>query len=152
VKVTLRHCFAVVVFLSLSATAQSGNDSKPAPPFDPCQKATTEIERTNCWDELANKAEAQLTATYSKVLKAVNARITSEKVAALKSHEQGVLANLRSSQLAWKKYRGANCDANAQIYEGGTIEPQIRSGCMKELAERRAADLQKTYAMYLHGQ
>jgi uncharacterized protein YecT (DUF1311 family) len=36
-----------------------------------------------------------------------------------------------------------------QQYEGGTIVPSIRSGCLKESSDRRRDELQKSYAIYL---
>ncbi len=54
-------------------------------------------------------------------------------------------ALLRTAQRAWITYRDAACAAEAAPYEGGSIQPLIRTSCLKKLTERRSADLHETY-------
>jgi uncharacterized protein YecT (DUF1311 family) len=153
-KVTARTDLIVLV-LAVSAVAAGGQTSgatKQAQPPDPCAKSTSDMERTNCWQELADKAEAQLNATYNKVLKALRAQAAAEKVDVVKAMDRKMVTSLQSVQLAWSRYRKAQCDADAEIYEGGIVEPQVRSGCMKKMAEQRTDDLQNRYKRYLSGQ
>lgn len=115
---------------------------------DPCPKATTDMERTNCWLDLATKANARLAAFYQKVQKAIKAHQDQQPPEFRGSDELG-LEKLKSTQLAWTRYRDSQCDAVEQRYEGGTIAPSIRAGCQRDLAEQRIEELHQTYASYL---
>lgn len=50
-------------------------------------------------------------------------------------------AKLRAAERLWLGYRKSNCDAEASIYEGGTIQPLIQLRCMARLTRERAAEL-----------
>jgi uncharacterized protein YecT (DUF1311 family) len=141
---------AAVLPLILTAAAwpQELADKKPAAPVDPCPASATQTERTQCWDQLAAKAQADLTVLYRKIQGLLRARIAKED-GPLKSHQETALEKLKVAQLAWSHYRDAQCAAGEQQFEGGTIAPSVRSGCVKELSERRTEELQKTYAIYL---
>jgi len=134
--------------MAVARPQQPSDSKKPAPAY-PCASATSQMEITQCWEDLAKKADANLTAVYQKVQKAIRAKIAEEKGGPLEGYEQRALDKLRAAQIAWSHYREVECDAEEQQNEGGTIAPSIHAGCMKELAERRAGDLQKTYAIYL---
>ncbi len=78
-------------------------------------------ERTSVWDNRLNQAWV-----------AVNASLASEpqRVAALKAAEQ-----------AWLKFRDANCAF--QYSQGGTIRQIATAGCMRDMTQDRAIELQK---------
>ncbi|HEY6351304.1 MAG TPA: lysozyme inhibitor LprI family protein [Candidatus Angelobacter sp.] len=139
---------AFVLFLTASACPQQAADQKKPTVAGPCDNANTQMEITNCWEKLANKADADLAALDQKVQKAIRAKMA-EDDASMKSYRQGALDKLRAAQLAWTHYRDAQCAAAEQQYEGGTIAPSIVAGCHKDLAERRMKDLRDTYAIYL---
>jgi uncharacterized protein YecT (DUF1311 family) len=146
----VRNLFrAAVVTLILTAAAwpQELSDKKSTPPVDPCPASATQTERTQCWDQLAAKAHADLTVLYRKLQGLIRARIAKEQDP-LKSYQETALQKLKTAQLAWSHYRDGECDAREQQFEGGTIAPSVRSGCVKELSERRMEELQKTYAIY----
>ncbi len=148
----MRNLFrAAVVALILAAAAwpQELSDKKAVPPADPCPASATQTERTQCWDQLAAKAQADLTVLYRKLQGLMRAKIAKEQ-SPLKSYQETALQRLKAAQLAWDRYRDAECDAREQQFEGGSIAPSVRSGCVKELSDRRAEDLKKTYAIYLH--
>jgi uncharacterized protein YecT (DUF1311 family) len=130
------------------ASPQQPEQKKPAPPSDPCPLATTDQARANCWEEIANKADASLNAVYRQLQAAMRAKIAEE--GSLKEFRERSLEKLNAAQSAWSRYRQAQCDADEQQYEGGTIAPSIRFGCIKELSDRRAEELRKTYALYFH--
>ncbi len=50
--------------------------------------------------------------------------------------------NLRTAQRAWITFRDLTCEMEASDYEGGSIQPMIRQGCLARLTERRARDLE----------
>ena len=138
---------AAILFLATAVGSQQPADNKK-PPADPCAAAQSQMEITQCWGKLANKAESDLTALYQKIQKAIQARIASED-AQLKGYEERALERLKAAQLAWTHYRDAQCDAAEQQYEGGTIARSVASGCHKELADQRMKELRDTYALYL---
>ena len=138
---------AALLFLATAVWSQQSADNKK-PPADPCASAQSQMEITECWGKLANKAESDLTALYQKIQKAIQARIAAQD-AQLKGYEERALAKLKAAQLAWTHYRDAQCDAAEQQFEGGTIAPSIASGCHKELADQRMKELRDTYAIYL---
>jgi uncharacterized protein YecT (DUF1311 family) len=148
----MRSCYRLVALFLFFATATAWSrqteQKKPTPPPDPCPLATTDVARTNCWEDLANKADANLNALYRQLQAGIRAKIAED--GALKEFRERSLEKLKAAQAAWSRYRDAQCDATEQQYERGTIAPSIRSGCIKELSERRAEELRKTYALYFH--
>jgi len=140
---------AVVLFMMAVAWPQQASDKKPAKQPDLCPNAKTTVEINACLGDLAHKADANLNALYQKIQKAIRAKITEEKGGPLEGYQQRALEKLKAAELAWIHYRAAQCDAAEQQFEGGTISTSVRLGCMKDLAEQRADDLQKTYAIYL---
>ncbi|HEX8353426.1 MAG TPA: lysozyme inhibitor LprI family protein [Pyrinomonadaceae bacterium] len=58
---------------------------------------------------------------------------------------------LRATERAWLRYRKVNCDAEASIYENGTIQPLIQLRCMARVTRGRAAEL-KAQTQTLRGE
>lgn len=139
--------FALFLTTALAWSRQT-EQKKPTPPSDPCPLATTDEARTNCWEDLATKADANLNAVYHQLQASMRAQIGED--GNLKEFRERSLEKLKAAQLAWSRYRDAQCDADEQQYEGGTIAPSIKFGCLKELSDRRAEELRKTYALYFH--
>jgi uncharacterized protein YecT (DUF1311 family) len=48
---------------------------------------------------------------------------------------------LRAAERLWLRYRKSNCEAEASIYEGGTIQPLVELRCMARVTRERAAEL-----------
>jgi uncharacterized protein YecT (DUF1311 family) len=48
---------------------------------------------------------------------------------------------LRAAQRAWIAYRDAACEAEAALWDGGSAQPMIRSGCLEHLTVQRTEDL-----------
>ncbi|HEX8335902.1 MAG TPA: lysozyme inhibitor LprI family protein [Pyrinomonadaceae bacterium] len=59
-------------------------------------------------------------------------------------------AKFRAAERLWLGYRKSNCDAEASIYEGGTIQPLIQLQCMARVTRERAGEL-KAQVQKLHG-
>ena len=59
-------------------------------------------------------------------------------------------AKFRGAERLWLGYRRSNCDAEASVYEGGTIQPLVQLRCMARVTRERAAEL-KAQARTLHG-
>ena len=138
---------AAVLCLASAAWSQQPSDTRK-PPADPCAAAQSQMEITNCWENLAQKADGRLNILYQKIQKAIQAKAAEDDVA-LKGYRGRALTKLKAAELAWVHYRDAQCDAAEQQNEGGTIAPSIHAGCVKDLTDQRIAELQKTYAIYL---
>lgn len=57
---------------------------------------------------------------------------------------------LRAAERLWLGYRKSNCDTEASIYEGGTIQPLIQLQCMARVTLERAGEL-RAQTQTLHG-
>lgn len=115
----IRWVFASACLVPLAAQAQ-GCDG-------------TQSEMNTCSASSYQQADARLNEIYKEAASA--AKATGGEAPAL----------LRSAQRAWITYRDAACAAEAAPYEGGSIQPLIRTSCLKKLTERRTADLHETY-------
>lgn len=56
----------------------------------------------------------------------------------------------RAAERLWLGYRKSNCDAEASVYEGGTIQPLIQLRCMTRVTLARTDEL-KAQIQELHG-
>src|SRR5256885_12713525 len=93
---------------------------------EPCADAQTQAEMTICWDKEYKTADARLNETYRQ--------FTSK----LDDEEK---AQLKNAQLAWLKYRDANCDFVADQYKGGTMRPMIAAICLADVTNNRTTEL-----------
>lgn len=97
-----------------------------------CSKASSTVEINQCSLQEQQKAERQLNATYQQTLKA----FASPDDAATK-------AKLVDAQRLWVKFREADCQAEYEKWQGGTIRNVMYSGCMQERAKQRIKELEQ---------
>jgi uncharacterized protein YecT (DUF1311 family) len=57
---------------------------------------------------------------------------------------------LRAAERLWLGYRKSNCDTEASIYEGETIQPRIQLRCTTRVTLERAGEL-RAQIQTLHG-
>jgi uncharacterized protein YecT (DUF1311 family) len=93
---------------------------------DPCADAQSQAEMNMCWGKEYKAADAQLNKTYQDFMSKLD---ESEKV------------QLKSAQLAWLKYRDANCEFVADQYKGGTMRPMIAAICLADVTNARVNEL-----------
>jgi uncharacterized protein YecT (DUF1311 family) len=108
--------------LVLSATNFSQNPQKK----DPCADAQSQAEMNMCWGKEYKAADAKLNKTYQEFMSKLD---ESEKV------------QLKNAQLAWLKYRDANCEFVADQYKGGTMRPMIAAICLADVTNARVNEL-----------
>ena len=114
------------LLLITGATAQKQKQKK----WDPCDgEGGTQFEANQCAHKQFLAADAELNKAYSKLM------------AKLDDAEER--AKLKDAELAWIKYRDANCEYEAFFYRGGTIRPAILSHCLARLTNERAAQLKQ---------
>lgn len=115
-------CLGCFVFLGGRAPDQT---SVPAV----CKDMKTQREMSECLASAYRDADQNLNALY----------------ASLKNKLEPGDCQLQEAQRAWIKYRDANCEAEAGVYEGGLIQPAVRSGCLERVTQVRIAELHVIY-------
>jgi uncharacterized protein YecT (DUF1311 family) len=113
---------SALVLLILCATIVSQNQKEK----DPCADAQSQAEMNMCWGKEYKAADTRLNKTYQDFMSKLD---ESEK------------AQLKSAQLAWLKYRDANCDFVADQYKGGTMRPMIAAICLADVTNNRTTEL-----------
>jgi uncharacterized protein YecT (DUF1311 family) len=93
---------------------------------DPCADAQSQAEMTMCWGKEYKAADAKLNKSYQEFMSKLD---ESEKV------------QLKNAQLAWLKYRDANCEFVADQYKGGTMRPMIAAICLAGVTNARVDEL-----------
>ncbi|MGQ0762251.1 MAG: lysozyme inhibitor LprI family protein [Acidobacteriota bacterium] len=112
--------FALLV-LTLGTTALAQDQKK-----DPCAEAQTQLEMNMCWGNQYKAADTQLNAVYREFASKLSPEET---------------AQLKAAQLAWLKFRDANCEFVADIYKGGTIRPMMAGMCLAHVTSARTSEL-----------
>ena len=114
-----RICGLVVLIFVASVFGQG---QKP----EPCADAQSQAEMNICWGKEYKAADARLNQVYQQF------------VSKLDEEEK---AQLKNAQLAWLKYRDANCDFVADQYKGGTMRPMIAAICLADVTNNRTSEL-----------
>ena len=109
----------IVLTVSIAVFAQ---DQKK----DPCADAQSQTEMNICWGKQYKAADAQLNAAYREFTSKLNPEET---------------AQLKTAQLAWIKFRDANCEFVADAYKGGSIRPMIAAMCLADVTNARTSEL-----------
>src|SRR5437879_524932 len=111
-----------IALLILFAPAFAQEQKKP----EPCADAQSQAEMNICWGNEYKAADARLNEAYRQFASKLD---DAEK------------AQLKNAQLAWLKYRDANCDFVADQYKGGTIRPMIAAICLADVTNNRTTEL-----------
>ena len=100
---------------------------------DNCDTTMAQQEMNRCADLAFQAADGELNDAYADAV--AFARELDSAGAG------GVEDRLRKAQRAWVAYRDAACDADAFLFDGGSMQPLIYSSCLSRLTELRRADL-----------
>lgn len=118
--------FGGLMFCAAGAAApQSGKLARQG-----CENARTQAEMNQCSTAAYHAADKDLNALYASL---------QEKLG------PDLFAKLQIAQRAWVNYRDANCEAESALYEGGSIKPMIRSGCLERATRARMEELHTIY-------
>lgn len=98
-----------------------------------CNNQITQMDMNICADIAYDEADAELNRAYGLAVDHARQIDAQSKI--------GVEERLRVAQRAWISYRNAACDAEASMFEGGSIQPLVYSGCLERLTLTRNADL-----------
>ena len=120
VALVLLPCLCLL--LAVAAPAQK---QRPAAK-DPCPGANSQYELNQCAHKEFQAADASLNRIYNQLASNL---------------DEGARAKLKEAELAWLKYRDANCEFVSSEYEGGTMRPMVHSFCLADMTRARTAEL-----------
>jgi uncharacterized protein YecT (DUF1311 family) len=92
---------------------------------DPCKNPMTQFDMNFCSRRAYEKADAELNRVYKKLM------------LELAGFTNDLRPKFQEAQSLWLKYRDANCDSEASIYEGGTIRPTVYYSCLASVTRER---------------
>lgn len=116
----------VLACLALPATAQEID----------CTNAMAQMELNQCAHDDWEAADADLNVAYKRAMTLLQGRD-----ADLPDAEQGGVEALREAQRAWITFRDKACEVEGYAMRGGSAEPLLVYGCMRQLTEDRTAQL-----------
>lgn len=93
---------------------------------DPCATAQSQAEMNMCWGKQYQAADSRLNSVYR------------EFTSKLSDQEK---AQLKNVQLAWLKYRDANCEFVADQFKGGSMRPMVAAMCLADVTNARVSEL-----------
>ncbi|HET9408733.1 MAG TPA: lysozyme inhibitor LprI family protein [Candidatus Sulfotelmatobacter sp.] len=102
-------------------------------PDSPCPARAT-AELVNCLAKAKDQADGELNALYQKLRKRLDPADTSR---------------LLETQRVWIKYRDANCQAERELYGGGTGAQPAYLACVEAMTRARTKELRVTYVVKL---
>jgi len=111
----------------LSLLAPTAPPTRARTEEDPC---APEAQRSPQLMACAEREFRQATAELTRARADLNADL-----------EPRSRVKLRKAERLWLNYRKSNCDTEASIYEGGTIQPLIELRCMTRVTRERAAEI-----------
>ena len=118
--------FLVLACLTLPAAAQEVD----------CANAMAQQDLNQCAYEEWEAADADLNAAYESAM-----QLQESWDADLPDDEKGGAKALRDAQRAWITFRDKACEAEGYAMKGGSAEPLLVYGCMRQLTEDRSAQL-----------
>jgi uncharacterized protein YecT (DUF1311 family) len=109
----------------------------PAPAQTPdCANAMAQSELNICAEQDWQEADADLNTAYKQVMAEMK-----EMDRNLPPRLQGAEVALRDAQRAWITYRDANCTAAGFPFRGGSAEPLLVYGCLRQMTLNRTEEL-----------
>jgi uncharacterized protein YecT (DUF1311 family) len=116
---------ALLVLWCSSCSAQHMNA-----PGNPCQNAGADAEMSACFAKAAAAADRKLNVTYERLQKGLDPDSFNE---------------LRAAQRIWLQFRDSNCNAESNLYKGGSAAPMVYSACLESVTRQREQDLHVMY-------
>lgn len=116
----------VLACLTLPAAAQEVD----------CPNAVTQQDMNQCAYADWEAADADLNTAYRRAI-----ALMTRWDADLPRGEQGGAAALKDAQRAWITFRDKACEAEGYAMKGGSAEPLLVYGCMRQLTEDRTGQL-----------
>jgi uncharacterized protein YecT (DUF1311 family) len=118
--------------LPLLLLTAAGAKTQKERQIQPCEGYGSQAEASGCAHREYLAADAELNKAYNRL-----AGILNEDEKAL----------LKTSELAWIKYRDTNCVFESSQYAGGTMRPMIESFCLARVTRARTAELKEQFEL-----
>ena len=128
----MRNIILCALLAPLLLTAAAGAKSQKERQIQPCEGHGSQAEASGCARREFQAADAELNKAYNRLAGILDAE---EK------------ALLKTSELAWLKYRDSNCTFESSQYAGGTMRPMIESFCLARVTRARTAELKEQYEL-----
>lgn len=93
-----------------------------------CNNIRTSLESATCAQNDFEASDKELNALYKQLMSLQNAEYRSLT---------------KKAQLAWIKFKEADCEVEAYPTEGGSVQPTIRLLCLKDKTDKRIAELKE---------
>lgn len=119
-------CLALACLLAAPAAAQTTD----------CANAMAQQELNQCAYADWEAADADLNAAYKRAI-----ALLKQWDAGLAADDRGGADALRAAQRAWITFRDAACAAEGYAMRGGSAEPLLVYGCMRQLTLERTGHL-----------
>jgi uncharacterized protein YecT (DUF1311 family) len=119
------------LLILLHAGAAVAQDEQPD-----CDNPVTQMEMNFCEAEAYRAADEELDKVWEEARGAAEALD-----AELSENLRGALDALVAAQRAWLQYRDNACKLAGFEARGGSMEPLLISGCLREMTEERTQEL-----------
>ncbi len=103
-------------------------------PNAPCQNVRSDANETQCFITASEAANNKLNRLYTRISKILRAAERDQLVTA---------------ERLWIKYRDVNCNAERNLYSGGSAAPTAYAACIAADTEARIAELTTMYGWRL---
>jgi uncharacterized protein YecT (DUF1311 family) len=103
-----------------------------------CSQAMAQQELNICAEQDWQEADKELNATYGEVMAEAKAMDRD-----LPDYLRGAETALREAQRAWVAFRDANCAVAGFPMRGGSAEPLLVYGCLRQMTLDRTDELRR---------
>ncbi len=106
-----------------------------------CANAAMQMEMNFCAEQEWQTADAGLNAAYQDAMADLKASLADRP-----EDMANEVTMLRDAQRAWIAFRDANCAVAGYPMRGGSAEPLLIYGCLRDMTEDRTAELNERFA------
>ncbi len=122
----MRKTTRLLILIIVTVVTISGSFAQQKKKASPCGASGNQAELNACAAKEYQAADAALNKVYAQLMSKL---------------EEDHKAKLKASELAWIKFRDANCEFAAFINEGGTMYPMVYNGCLAATTIDRTKEL-----------
>jgi uncharacterized protein YecT (DUF1311 family) len=116
----------IVSALLLTSALLAAAHAQKRAQSDPCADAQSQSQMNMCADKRFKAADAALNRAYNELASKL---------------EADARARLKTAEVSWLKYRDDNCEYEAAPFDGGSMQPLIRSSCYERMTKARTEEL-----------
>jgi uncharacterized protein YecT (DUF1311 family) len=100
----------------------------------PCQSPSSGAQETDCFASVFKKSDTELNQLYRRVQGVVDG---------------DKLTKLNTAQQIWIQFRDANCEAEHELYSGGSAASMVKLACLEAVTRHRTEELKVMYGWRL---